>query len=298
MTSKKSKSKTKSKSWYAKKSIVQSAEQTEAFMAFMHNYIFMSDMVVESKTWLEKDGCNIFLIGENHNTSKHIYVMFKSLVNELKTRPDIPRIDLLLEVTQEDDVNVFNNREWYSEHMSQLNNVRFLFSKCSTTRNCEMDVHWMDPNQMNKNVSKKDLPCGTRGVKGTDRLPQWIYNLAKIPLKEAYRITSLEEIQSENDLVNIFTQHCVVLKEINRASRVNPRFTMDFAIPLFMELTHDFRNFSLVLRAYLSLRVVLDLYTVARIIKSKMKNVVVYAGVNHTKNITLILERLGFTTMT
>jgi hypothetical protein len=203
-----------------------------------------------------------------------------------------------LEVTQESDSTIFNNRELYSEQMSQLNNVRFLFSKCSTTRDCEMNVHWMDANQMNKNSSKKDLPCGTRGVKGPDRLPQWIYNLAKIPLTEAHRITSIEQIQTPDDLLKIFTEHCVVIKEINRASRVNPIFTMDFAIPLFLELTNEFQNISLVLRTYLSLRVVLDFYTVARIIKSKMKNVIVYAGFKHVNNITIILKRLGFTTMT
>lgn len=39
----------------------------------------------------------------------------------------------------------------------------------------------------------------------------------------------------------------------------------------------------------------MDIYTVARIIKLRMKNVIVYVGENHAKRIIRMLESLDFT---
>lgn len=69
---------------------------------------------------------------------------------------------------------------------------------------------------------------------------------------------------------------------------------MEFAIPLFLEFIDKYNKYKLVWRAQLSLRVAVDFYTAARIIKSRMKNVMVYGGNSHTSNIITILNRLGF----
>jgi hypothetical protein len=288
-------------SWKPRSTTYQDSTQTENFIECMQRHVMSLPTI--TSTWLQKEDCNIFLLGETHSTSKGVYEMFVSLLKDLPTR-NVPRIDLMLEVTQESDLNFYTNRhlrsaalhfDILSKESGELNKVRHLLSQCSRTRDCELNVHWMDPNTMFK-VFHLDKPCGAKGVKGADRLPRWIYELSKIPISKTaefnHRIQ--DKLQSPDDLIKLLTEHCVVKKEIERASKVHPQFTMDFAIPLFLEFINKYSKYKLVWRAQLSLRAAIDFYTAARIIKSRMKNVMVYGGNSHTSNIITILSRLGF----
>lgn len=42
------------------------------------------------------------------------------------------------------------------------------------------------------------------------------------------------------------------------------------------------------------LRIIMDMYIIARMFKLKMKNVIIYAGVAHTRHLSQILESLDF----
>ena len=59
-------------------------------------------------------------------------------------------------------------------------------------------------------------------------------------------------------------------------------------------MVKEFKMYSYEDRAQLALRTVIDFYTVARILKSNMKHVIVYAGNLHTTNAITILLALGF----
>jgi hypothetical protein len=274
--------------------------QKSKFISLMQKNVMIPTLdSIKQKTWLQKGDCNIFLIGEKHSAKTDpsctgIYEMFTDLLDEIQT-DTFPPIDVMLELTQTDNALYFKNREEYNLFSLQINNVRKLLSQCSQLRNCGINVHWTDINTMHKDITQSDKPCDTTGVKGANRLPTWILELADIPLfKDWTSNTKIrDKLQTEEDLHKLLTEHCVVKKEIDKASHVNPKFTMKFAKRLFMKMVKEL-NFSYEGKAQLALRTVIDFYTVARILKSNMKNVIVYAGNLHTKNAITILLALGF----
>ena len=284
---------------------VQTVQESNSFIGLMQKNVMIPTLdSVKNKTWLQKDDCNIFLIGEKHSAKTNpscvgIYEMLTDILDEIQTGT-FPPIDLMLELTQKDNALYFKNRKSYNLFSLQINNVRKLLSQCSTLRDCGINVHWTDINTMHKNVKKSDKPCDTTGVKGADRLPTWILDLAKISLFQDWsKLTHVKaKLQTEEDIPKLLTEHCVVKKEIDKASLLYPQFTMKFAERLFKQIVKDeFKVFTYEGRVQLALRSVIDFYTVARILKSNMKNVIVYAGNLHTNNVITILLELGFHVM-
>ena len=280
-------------------------QESNSFIGLMQQNVMKPTLdSVKNKTWLQKNDCNIFLIGEKHSAKTNpscigIYEMLTDVLDEIQTGT-FPPIDLMLEITQKDNALYFKKRKDYNLFSLQINNVRKLLSQCSTVRDCGINVHWTDINTMHKNIKQSDKPCDTKGVKGADRLPTWILELAKIPLFQDWsKLTHVKfKLQTEEDLTKLLTEHCVAKKEIDKATLVYPQFTMKFALRLFKQIVSEFNvNFTYEGRVQLALRSVIDFYTVARILKSNMKNVIVYAGNLHTNNVIKILLAMGFHVM-
>jgi hypothetical protein len=99
-------------------------------------------------------------------------------------------------------------------------------------------------------------------------------------------------------LIKILSENTVVMKEVDRASKVMPRFTRQFAAKVFLIISRELMKRITRWPSVVGLlsRVVADLYTVARIIKSQMLHVIYYAGNNHIDWCRHILVYLGFVT--
>ena len=270
---------------------------TNAFTDLCNKHIMEQnlDEVVES-TWLQNGQSNIFLIGEHHSPHKKcvgILEMFDGLVNEVK-RKNILDIDLLIEHTQYDTLpeviqqhkplDPIESVKSVNSNSLQLNYVRDYFQNCILNRNCDIRVHWSDPSMSNK-------------------IDEWLHLLSREDLFSTKWInTSIyDSFNSEEDMFRLVTDNYILTKEIRAASRVMPSFTLDWVVSVFME---KYRQYSIENRekswktlVTLQLRHVMDFYTVARIIKSQMKNVIVYAGLVHTTFICSILNKLDYMTL-
>jgi uncharacterized iron-regulated protein len=106
------------------------------------------DRVIET-SWLQKNNCNVFLIGEvhkSHQKCKPILEIFKSLIQQnSKLMLDI---DVFVEIFQHDTVHVLDKHKVPKKDV-QINHVRKYFNKCFTEHNCPMRIHWADPTQTN-----------------------------------------------------------------------------------------------------------------------------------------------------
>ena len=261
------------------------------------------DWVIK-KTWLQKGGCNIFLIGERHakrnNSCTSIYDMFKGLINILVKSKYTSHVDILLEIKENEIGKTYTRPvttslvEWADDIkglqsiMEQINAIRYLFASCINKDNScpPFKVHWTDPNGM--------LDLQTR----QKRFPDWIHAITKTNAVNT-DWTESEYIPTEKELTNLLTSHGVIAKEIQKAELVDPSFNMEFAKSIFEEFMTNseyYLNFKKH-NMFLLLRDVNDLYTAARIVSKKMKNVIVYQGNAHTENIINILTRLRYTIM-
>ena len=127
---------------------------------------------------------------------------------------------------------------------------------------------------------------------------QWLIELSKTGwLDDSWtknkKITAF--FNKESDVPRLLTENRFVVKEIQKASKINPTFTLSFATKMFMDMYHYNKNayqcnWEKLMR--IQTRRVMDFYTAARIIKSKMKHVIFYAGSLHTHSVTSILLEL------
>lgn len=233
------------------------------------------DHVVKT-TWLRNKDCNIFMIGENHQRHEKctpILGMLKAFTNEA-TMP----VDLMIEFYQHDAY-----AQLYEHARSvQMNLVRIHFAKCIRERNCPVRVHWADPGMTNR----------------PDDMPEWLNEFSKEDLFSDKWTKNPKITFQESDVPKLLTHNRVVVKEIGKASKIYPSFKLIPAAKLFMrmyeELKYKFMGYPWEKLVTVQIRYVMDFYTVARILKSNMKNVVIYAGNLHTTNITRILQELGF----
>ena len=90
------------------------------------------------------------------------------------------------------------------------------------------------------------------------------------------------------------------MKEIYKASKVNPLFNIEKIKSIYLKI-YDITKKLYIYKIdynyiiFIMDRSVMDFYTMARIIKSKMKNIIIYAGQNHTERIIFILNKyFGF----
>lgn len=234
--------------------------QNTAFIKMATQYIMNTPLEqVYTKTVMQKEGCNIFIIGETHDKRNHkchgTYEMFVGLIKHLiKTK--IKNVDIMMQIT-EDQTKMFTStpfdrhnitNKYYNRDYLQMNNVRGLLAKC-----------------MNN-------PCPFR-VHSTELTPTslWFQELAKMNPDEV------------PDDVKVFTDHNIV-DEIKKAQLVDPKFTIEFTKTVVNKNS-----------AYDLLQSVNDVYTASKIISSKMKSVIVYENHLRADNLIKIFTELGYT---
>lgn len=238
------------------------------------------DNVVKT-TWMYNNDSNIFLIGEIHDPHTKctgILNMLKSLIKENSQLPNRPEIDFFLELTQ------FSSTKMLATTQNQMSHIRVFLLQCIKERNCTIRVHWADPTQTNHK----------------DNIPQWLQELSKVKLfTDEWTKNPLirEQLKTEKDITKLITENRFVMKEIEKAEQVNKKFTLAFVKRLFLSMWQKSKekygiDWTFVVK--MQLRYVMDFYSVARIIKSKMKHVIYYAGNIHTDNAIQILSELNF----
>ena len=232
-------------------------------------------------TWIYNNETNIFLIGEMHlphTKCTGILEMIKSLIKENAALPNRPEIDFFIELTQ------YASDKELATTQTQMSHVRVFLSRCIKYRICTIRVHWADPTQVDHQ----------RGI------PEWLNELSKTKMFEADWMKNpliAEQLQKEKDIIKLITENRFVMKEIEKASKVYKRFTLAFCKRQFMIMWEKLKikyrlDWTKVVK--MQLRHVVDFYTVARILKSKMKHVIYYAGDIHTDNVIHLLTLLNF----
>lgn len=223
------------------------------------------DNIIQT-TWLYNDKTNVFLIGERHacpNICTGVQTMFKSLIKDISNQPDRD-IDIFLEMTQEEAAKPFMCRD------NQLSKTRTFFKHCIVSKECIVRVHWNDA-----------------------RTQPWLQRLANYPFDASWTADPeiRKQLQSEKDIIKLLTENPVVVKEIQKS-----KMTMKFAKQQFMDIFEQYKQSGIeweMLVKY-QLRCVIDIYMVARMLKSNMKNVIYYSGNAHSQNVIRILTALRF----
>jgi hypothetical protein len=236
---------------------------------------------VLATTHLESPQTTLFLMGERHaahTKCSGTLDFFKKLCtyNESLAKPLL--IDVLIEHKQYDSYARSRPVDEYSD--AQINLVRNYFQVCIQKRNCPVRVHWADPT----------LFCHKP-------MPEWLFEMVNSGelMSGSWTQNPLitQVFKNEGDLPKLLTGNPYVVKEIDKASKINPKFTLTFATNLFQslfyEMDHDWP-----VAAKLMLRHTVDFYTAARIVKAQMKHVLYYAGLSHTDAVEKILTALDF----
>jgi len=288
-------------------------EKRDNFIRLGNTHIMSPLSWVHATVWLQKEKCNIFLIGEVHKIRnrkcKSIFNMFSDLIRDIESTP-VPSIDILLETT-ETDINMYKRfkeekpiettlKNWAydlstdprQDTFKQINMVRILLSGCidKYTSNCPFRVHWTDPNSMMR------LP--TRQHRLPDNIAK-LFGLQPEDLEIKYNGYKEDYNIDKNTIykyfINILNQHGVIQKELKKAEQLNEHFNTTFVETILKQIidrciTHEI-GFFLILRS------MIDFYTAARIISHKMENVIVYEGMMHIDNLIFILRSLGYAEM-
>jgi hypothetical protein len=257
----------------------------ETFVRLCRKHIMVDHLdSVNSTTHMTNGRTTVFMIGETHRPHtkcKAILEMFQELVAENKAMPKPLIIDLVIELFEFEIEGV--RRLVYDPVRSvQMNLIRKFFVSCVQDRNCAVRVHWADPTR-----TPKHLPKWLQALNALNSMTDlWTTN----PL-----ITDV--LQEEADLPLILTENKAVVKEIQKASEVNPTFTLPFAVRVFEDLWDKILAESSgpwEYQVWYLKRAVMDFYTAARIVKLNMKHVIFYGGNNHVKRLRFILEALDF----
>jgi hypothetical protein len=280
------------KSPKASRPTVQDARDTQEFIRMCRKHLMVRELdSVQRAVWMRKGDCNVFLIGEHHakHTKCHsIYDMFEALIAENRGLTPPVKFDLLLErYVGELGVNVRKYVPYQNHEIVQLTVVRDRFYECIEDKNCDVRVHWTDSTNFK------------------ERLPKWLYDLSKYKdmfdneWEKADDIVT--ELQEKEHIAKLLTENTVVMKEIKKASLVDPAFTLEFALKMFERFTTRAIDQFETSRTWKQLvgyliRNVIDLYAIARLVKSKMKHVIVYAGDLHVRNCIELLTALKFET--
>ena len=265
----------------------QEEKDTEKFVSLCKYRIMVDDLdSVQRKVWMQKDDCNIFIIGERHrphdptNHCKAISVMFHELIEENNEDESPVKIDILLEeFAQYCGMGSCSPRV----ESFQIDNVRHLLRRCMNERNCNVRIHWTDSTE----------------YKG--KIPEWLYELGLCDIlsDECKNELVKQQLQEEKDLLKLVTENQPVMKEIVKASLINSDFNVQFALSMFESLNNDtltrFKRPWHEVVPFIN-RNVIDIYTIARLIKLQMKRVIIYAGDLHARNCIKILTALGFAT--
>ena len=257
------------------------------FIRLCKKHILVSNLDhVLHTSWLTSKDCNLFMIGERHQEHVQctsIFEMFKTLMKENLALPNPIQLDLMIEYLQQD----LSKKSMLLKKDAQINFVRVYFENCIKQHTCPVHVHWTDPSETEASHPRN--------------IPSWLSELAKTEwYDDAWtknkKITPF--FNKESDISKILTENGFVVKEIEKAAKVNPKFTLAFATKLFMEIyKHKMKLYKCKKwqkLAKIQTRHAMDFYTAARIIKSKMKHVIFYGGALHTETIIKILSALDF----
>lgn len=234
--------------------------QNTEFIKMANHYIMNTPLEhVYTKTVMQKEGCNIFIIGEHHdkrnNKCHGTYEMFVGLIKYL-IKKKIKKVDIMMQIT-EDQIKMFTTEsfdshnitnKYYDPNYLQINNVRGLLTKC-INKPCPFKVH-----------STELTPTSL-----------WFQELAKM---------SPDEVP---DYVKVFKDHNI-MDEIKKAQLVDPKFTPEFTKTVVNKSS-----------AYSLLQSVNDVYTASKIISDQMKSVIVYENHSRADNLIKIFTELGYT---
>jgi hypothetical protein len=254
----------------------------ETFVRLCRKHIMVNTLdSVDRTAHLANEHTTLFLVGEIHTVHtkcKEILEMFEELVAENSASPQPLIIDFMVELLQHDVIKKAMTVDW---GQVQIENVRAHFVRCIQTRDCSVRVHWADPT----------LVYHERNI------PLWLNDMGRLEPEHAWSARIGRHLEDDEDLTKLLTENRLVVKEIGKASRVNPAFTMEFATRLFEEMW-DFIDAVVVggwrYKVWFLARTVVDFYTAARIVKMNMKHAIYYAGAGHTENIIKILTALDF----
>ena len=241
---------------------------------------------VYKSTWLQNDDCNIFLVGEQHRKHDNvncveILEMFRKLVETNNISENPIKIDFFIEIYNEYVLNNYKYDYEYNIEKVQINNIRGEFINCIKNKNCpNLHVHWADPTIISETHKRyKKLP-----------------KLLKIFQKdEVWKHT--ENNIDENIIIfilKLLIENPIVIKEFKKASKNNIMFKIEKIKSIYLEIyditkklyKDDYNHI-----VFCMSRTVMDFYTIARIIKSKNKNIIIYAGNEHTERIIYILNK-------
>lgn len=262
--------------------------------------------MVLNKFWFSKNNVNVFIIGEVHNIRNFngtgTYEAFNEFMQDLQTIDTGP-IDIMLEISDEsiDRDSLPYNPEYY-----QITNIRNLLHHCIKTHSCgKLRVHWVDgdyskhPYMISKRFSPTITIAEPKKTLRTalNAMPQWLKhfyeNYQEVDGKLVLNLTPelIERFKTVQGILSLLDENTIVLKEIDKATHINPKFNLEFARDvLISELV--LTNYDI----FNAARTVMDIYTVARMIKSKMKNVIIYVGAAHSIRIANMLVKLDYTT--
>jgi hypothetical protein len=281
---------------------------------------------VAYKSWLSKGKVNIFIIGEVHSyrnyTEKGIFEMFtdfKTYMDSVGFLKEMFTVDIMLEISEG-----HTNRDMLDDNMfiqgddqKQMNNVRALFRECIGKHNCgKIRAHWVD----NMMFSEKDtyktstkftyippelasappswLTVKPEARKALKAMPEWLKKFYDDYEDES--INFPEKFQTDEDLLKLLDENTIVLKEIDKAAKIqkhkdeSPIFDRDFAKSILIKMNESLKGLEYNRKVFHTARTIMDIYTVARMIKLSMTNVIIYVGANHAKRIVFILTELGY----
>ena len=275
-------------------------QQQETFVRLANEHFMDSNLeMVICKYHVSKGDVNIFMIGEQHERRNYagtgIYEAFLDLYAAVH-KNNIP-VYLLVEI-HDDELHYIHRG--YNSSFNQIENVRSFFYKCIFQHNCgNVKVHWLDGNYSEQNEIIYNNPFSkvteTKTRKALSEMPQWIRTLYKDYLvmdEDGIFVFNpeLEEIIETKGISSFLTENTIVMKELEKATHINPEFNLPFAIQFLNHVQATGNDI------FFTARAVMDIYTVARIIKSHMKNVIIYHGANHAERVAMMLSQLSYTT--
>jgi hypothetical protein len=262
------------------------AQARETFVRLCQKHIMVDHLdSVDSTTHVaNKDQrITLFLVGETHKPHtkcKAILDMFQELIAENSALEKPLVIDLIVEMLESEIPSILANDEFSQPDKFQISNIRKFFVKCIQTRDCPVRVHWADPSR-------------------TERvMPEWLYILnqvAKPSSSSWYKDNPIlrKFMRHEGELPKLLTENTMVVKEIEKASEVNPTYSLRFVKAVFKRMSSEIHPVWQQ-RVFTLSRAVMDFYTIARIIKLNMSHVIFYGGDNHMDRVLYILNYMGF----
>jgi hypothetical protein len=325
---------------YKKRKSIKTTERRfrsdSSFVRTAKQYLLQANLSrVEYTAWLQKDDCNLFIIGEHHGPhATQCPRITDAIAKIIEETPE--KIDLIIEHSKP-GTHIYKKG-------SQLQDLVAIYGHCFTEHNCPVRVHWGDPDNSERNerslellmdlilLHKSDSALVLKESNNQDAydlveklftgngLVKHEINKAKIPYADLLRIyknsydfymtTVEEEFQKYVAELNVFPlsdDWQKTFKEwedfksnYSKHSEGQARALFEEENPFRLIFYNQWVKFRIDKwnrdkAFFVMLRLVTDYYVVARILKSLMKNVIYYGGVMHLQNVVYILDKLGFT---